>query len=54
MNIPYPVEFGVKDGHKETRMVLASDYATLRSKYFALLCVLQDIKDVLEEGENGL
>jgi hypothetical protein len=54
MNIPYPVEFGVKDGDKETRVVLASDYSTLRSAYFTLLCIVQDIQLILKEAEDEL
>lgn len=36
-----PVEYGVKNGQQEIRMVAQSDFAELKSAYFHLLHILQ-------------
>ena len=42
-----PVEYGVKNGNIETRMVLQSEYAKLEAAYWQLHYTLKLIKEAI-------
>ena len=48
-----PVEYTVKDHNgKEVRMVLQSDYAKLRSDFFKIQEILNQIAEISDEWEK--